>query len=77
MVFGSITQTGSNPNGNVQLAVAYLGPLATHLEGLTPLTPAICRRVLLCSLFCVVHLDVGKFGLHTVGGYGCQGGQSF
>ena len=29
-VFGSITQKGSNPNGNVQLSVAYLEPLATY-----------------------------------------------
>ena len=31
----SITQNGSNPNGNFQISVAYLGPLAnitSHLE---------------------------------------------
>ena len=41
-------QNGSNPNGNFQLSVAYLGPLATltsHLERLTPLTPADPHRV--------------------------------
>ena len=41
-------QNGSNPNGNIQLSVAYLGPLATltsHLERLTPLTPADPHRV--------------------------------
>jgi hypothetical protein len=27
--------------------------------------------------FCLVNLAVGKFGPHPVGGYGCQGGQSF
>ena len=28
-------------------------------------------------LFCLGDLAVGKFGPHPVGGYGCQGGQSF
>ena len=31
----------------------------------------------LCSWFCVLNLDLGKFEPHLVGGYKCQGGQSF
>ena len=38
---------------------------------------AIGASVLLCSYFCVVNLPFGKICTHPVGGYGCQGGQSF
>ena len=37
----------------------------------------ICGWVLLCSRFCVVNLDFGKFAPHLVGGYGCKGDQLF
>ena len=38
---------------------------------------AIWGDVLFFPLFCLGDLAVGKFGPHPVGGYGCQGGQSF
>ena len=42
--------------------------------GVQKLKIAIRGRVLLCMFFCVVNLDVGKFGPYPVGGYGYQGG---
>ena len=41
-------QNRTSQNGNFQLFVAYMGPLATlscHLEELTPLTPVAIHRV--------------------------------
>ena len=41
-IFRWIHVNGRNPNGNVQLSVAYLGPpptLNSHQERLAPLTP--------------------------------------
>ena len=41
-IFSWIHVNGRNPNGNVQLSVAYLGPIPTlnsHYQGLAPMTP--------------------------------------
>ena len=37
----------------------------------------IWGKVLLCSFFYIVNLNLYSFGPHPVGDYGCQMGQSF